>query len=148
MTDHATAGRHVDTTTAPPRPMRDPWDTVNDFPEHPRPAAATHPGPRPMLEDAFTYTSDRLDRLEHMLGSLNGTLMRAGTVLEPLLTGGTYRDPEADLEPKLDAPEPEDRRSTLAKRIARHGLRADNLADAVVLIERRLEAILDALEIG
>lgn len=117
-----------------PTAPSDPWDT--------RPADG-HPSP---VEDAFTFAIDRLDRLEHMLGSLNGTVMRAGTVLEPLLTAGSYAEPETD--PTRDAETtPEDRRSTLAKRITRLGLRADNLADATATIERRVEAILDAVEL-
>ena len=147
MTDH-TATRPADALTMPvedlpklatradrPAPPSDPWDT--------RP---TDGRPSP-VEDAFTYTTDRLDRLEHLLGSLNATVMRAGTVLEPLLTDGSYGEPEAD--PQLDTTEatPEDRRSTIAKRVARLGTRADNLADATATIERRVEAILDAVEL-
>lgn len=99
-----------------------------------------------VVEDAFAFVIDRLDRLEHMLGSLNGTVMRAGTVLEPLLTDGSYTEPSYD-PPTDTETTPEDRRSTLAKRITRLGLRADHLADATAIIERRVESILDAVEL-
>lgn len=136
----ATEGRRrLDTASIEARPAS---TFGNDFPEHaPQPATA----PRPMLEDSLGYTDDRLDRLEHLLGSLNATVMRAGSVLEPLLTDGSYIEPEAN--PATDV-EPDQRRSTIAKRVARIGHRADNLADATSYIERRVEAILDALEIG
>jgi hypothetical protein len=119
----------------------------NDFPEHAPQAMAP---PRPMLEDAFAYAADRLDRLEHLLGSLNGNVMRAGHHFEPLLTDSTYVDPDSfGVDPATThaTPTPEDRRSTIAKRVSALGDRADNLADAVSLIERRLEAILDASEL-
>ena len=115
----------------------DAWDTAT---------AAPTPG-RLMIEDAFGYTSDRLDRLEHLLGSLNGTVMRAGVQLEPLLTGSSYDEPDPDTEVIDPHGTPDDRRSTLARRITFLGVRADRLADATAHIERRVEAILDAMEV-
>ena len=128
-------------------------------------AAETRPtdGRPSPVEDAFTYTTDRLDRLEHVLGNLNGVVMRAGSVLEPLLTGGEIAEPETN--PRLDEDTtPEDRRSTrgphvdelaarwrqlldITKRVTRLGLRTDNLTDAAQTITHRLEAILDGLEL-
>lgn len=105
--------------------------------------------PRPKIDDALGYVVDRLDRLEHVLGDLNGVVMRAGAQLEPLLTGGTYADP--DDEPRAvdphDGPTPEDRRSTIARRIASTAERTDQLADVTARIRYRLEAILDAVEL-
>ena len=46
------------------------------------------------IEDAFGYAVDRLERLEHVLGNLNGVVMRAGVDLAPVLTGGEYPEPE------------------------------------------------------
>ena len=111
----------------------------NDFPEAGQP-------PRP-IEDAFAFTADRLDRLEHMLGSLNGTLMRAGNRLTPLLTDGTYGYPDAPGDTISADPTPEDRRSTIARRVSGLGERADRLADVVVRLERELESMLDNLEV-
>ncbi len=144
MTDH-TATRPADALTMPvedlpklatradrPAPPSDPWDT--------RP---TDGRPSP-VEDAFTYTTDRLDRLEHVLGNLNGVVMRAGSVLEPLLTGGEYAEP---LLTGGEYAEPEDRRSTITKRVTRLGLRTEKAAAAAQTITHRLEAILDGLEL-
>jgi hypothetical protein len=102
---------------------------------------------RPMLEDAFSHTDDRLDRLEHVLGELNGVIMRAGAQLEPILTGGRYADVDTYGADAPAAPTPEDTRSTIARRVAGHAQRADRLADATAAARIRLEAILDAVEL-
>lgn len=131
------------TATEPGRRRADtPSVFGNDFPEH-APKDPTAPSP---LEDAFAFTTDRLDRLEHMLGSLQATIQRAGTRLEPLLTDGSYGGPEADTT-ELATPSPEDRRSTITKRVTRIGQRVDESADFTARLERRLEALLDALEV-
>jgi len=111
----------------------------NDFPEAGQP-------PRP-IEDAFAFTADRLDRMEHMLGSMQGTIQRLGNRLTPVLTGGTYGRPEAPGDTISAEPTPEDRRSTIARRIAGAGQRADYLADLVVRLERDLEDLTDALKV-
>lgn len=97
------------------------------------------------IEDAFGYAGDRLDRLEHVLGDLNAVVMRAGSVLEPVLTDGTYGDLDVPVDP--GNPTPEDRRSTIARRISGNAARVDRLTDATVAIRIRLEAILDAVEL-
>lgn len=134
------------TTTTQPGRRRATGSAIfgDDFPEHAAPQLAeTAASP---IEDAFAFATDRLDRLEHLLGSLNATVMRAGSVLEPILTDGSYGEP--DTHPTSDdETTPEDRRSTLTKRITRLGLRADHLADAAAYIERRIEAMLDAAEL-
>lgn len=133
----ATAIERTTMTTSPA--TRDPWDTAPEQVDGPKPSA---------IEDAFAFTSDRLDRLEHMLSSLNATVMRAGSVLEPILTAGTYDDPNATVT-ATDPSEttPEDRRSLIARRVSGLGVRADRLATATSYIERTLEAILDATEV-
>ena len=97
------------------------------------------------IEDALGFIGDRLDRLEHLIDSLNGTVMRAGTVLEDVFTGGAYIEPVLNEESMGNTPE--DRRSTLARRITGNAVRIDRLGDGVSLIERRIEAILDAVEL-
>lgn len=108
-------------------------------------AARANLGEGPIPE-ALAYAVDRIDRLEHVLGDLNGVVMRAGTDLAPVLTGGTYTDTD-DAPPMGDEPTPEDRRSTIARRIGALGSRVDGLADATTAIRHRLEAILDAVEL-
>lgn len=71
--------------------------------------------------------------------------MRAGSVLEPVLTDGTYDELDQPVDP--GAPSPEDRRSTIARCISGNATRADRLADATVAIRIRLEAILDRVEL-
>lgn len=97
------------------------------------------------IEDALGYTGDRLDRLEHVLGELNAVVMAAGSKLEPILTDGTYADLDQPVDP--GSPSPEDRRSTIARRISGNATRVDRLTDATVAIRIRLEAILDAVEV-
>lgn len=128
------------TMTSSTTAERNPSPFGNDFPEHA--PTAVQPG---AIGDAFAFTSDRLDRLEHMLDSLNTTVMRAGSVLAPVLTDGTYDDTHA-LAPSIDCPPAEDRRSTIARRVSGIGERADRLASATIAIERTLESILDATE--
>lgn len=133
-------------------PLTDPFEELPAIPTttaitakagHDEPARpATTP-----IEDAFGYAVDRIDRLEHVLGNLNGVVMRAGVDLEAILTGGEYAEPETYPQPSEDATTPDDRRSTIAKRVTRLGNRADNLATATDYITRRLEAILDAVEL-
>lgn len=101
--------------------------------------------PRP-VEDAFAFTADRMDRLEHMLGSVQATIQRLGSRVEPFLTDGTYGYPDAPVDADVD-PTPEDRRSTIAKRVSGLGIRADRLADFTVRLEREVESILDAMEV-
>lgn len=104
---------------------------------------ATSGGP---IEEALRYTADRLDRLEHVLGDLNAVVMRAGSDLEPILTDGSYDYP-SEAAPTDRDPTPEDRRSTIARRIGHLGGRTDTLANAAADIRRRLEGILDAVEL-
>lgn len=99
------------------------------------------------IEDAFAFTADRLDRLEHVLGSLEQTAHRLGVRLEPVLTGGNYGRPDAPGDTELATPTPEDRRSTIARRISGHALRADRLADHATVIERLIEDLTDAIEV-
>lgn len=119
--------------------MSHPAPFGNDFIEAAQP-------PRP-VEDAFAFTNNRLDRLEHMLDSLQGTIQRLANRLTPVLTGGTYGRPEAPGDTINAETTPEDRRSTIARRIAGNGQRADYLADLVVRLERDLEDLTDALEV-
>lgn len=113
-------------------------------PEHaPQPAEPTRP-----VDDAFAFTTDRIDRAEHMAGNMQGTIQRLARRLEPLLTGGTYGYPDAPGDPMLDGGgTPEDRRSTIAKRITGAGDRVDQLADFLGRLDRELEGLLDAMEV-
>jgi hypothetical protein len=118
-----------------PAVQRDPWDTVPEV----------APSAKPMLNDALGYLEDRIDRIESALGEVNGVVMRAGQQLTPLLTGGEY--PEASRADTPPTPTPEDRRSTIAKRVSSHGDRVDRLADVTHTIADQLRAILDTLEV-
>lgn len=140
MTDHTTT---VDPLTAPLDALPASYGRQH---EHATALKAVDPGRPSPVEDAFAYAVDRIDRLEHVLGNLNGVVMRAGSDLEPLLTGGEYAEPPTDPQASEETTA-EDRRSTIAKRVTRLGLRADNLATATDYITRRLEAILDAVEL-
>lgn len=147
MTDTA-AGRHaLEGAAIASRPMRDPWQG-NDFPDHPRPTehaeAAAGPQPR-AVADALAFATDRLDRVDHMLGSLQGTIQRLGFQLEGLLTDGSYSPGQPPTVPT--DPTPEDRRSTIAKRVSELGRRADTHADWIATLERTVEALSDALEV-
>lgn len=139
MTSTSTEGRRRADVIEATRPA-DPWD-------HARPMDNPEPG-RPRIDDAISYLVDRLDRIEHVLGDLNGVVMRSGAQLEPILTGGTYADPDDEAR-AVDpgSPSPEDRRSTIARRVSAAAERADQLADVTVRVRLRLEAILDAVEL-
>lgn len=117
----------------------------HDFAEHPLPQNGAYP--KPMLNDALELVDDRLDRLEHVLGDLNGVVMRAGAQLSDLLTGGTYSDLDVPPHDPPTEATPEDTRSTIARKVAGKAQRTDRLTDAVVAIRIRLEAILDASEV-
>lgn len=140
MTSTSTEGRRRADVIEATRPA-DPWD-------HARPMDNPEPG-RPRIDDALGYAVDRLDRLEHVLGDLNGVVMRAGAQLEPILTAGTYADPDGEgtAAELASSPTPEDRRSTIARRIASTAERTDALTDAAIRIRHRLEAILEAVEL-
>lgn len=99
------------------------------------------------IADAILYTSDRLDRIEHVLGDLNGVVMRLGSDLGPVLTDGTYEGPMSN--PETTPADPAyDRRSTLAQNITRLGDRADRLATATAYVRDLVGAIAEALELG
>lgn len=122
-----------------PMPAPSPYDTIAGTPQPTRP-----PSP---IDDALAYAMDRLDRVEHVLGDLNGAVMRLGGDLEPILTDGSYGEPGVDPGVPQATTSAEDRRSTVARRI--HGLatRADQLADSAGYIRDRVAAIVDAIEV-
>lgn len=90
--------------------------------------------------------ADRLDRVEHVLGDLNGVVMRAGAQLAPILAGGGYSEPPSDLNPASGMMKGS-HRSEVAQRLLDLAARADQLADTVTQVRHRLEAVLDATEL-
>lgn len=129
------------TTTQENRPMTSNPITV---------AAAINgtPPATPPIEVAFADLSMAIERLENILGDLNSGVMRAGAELAPILTGGTYADPD-DAQVKLSEfdPTPEDRRSTIARRIDERAAEVNRLASASATIADRLRAILANVEL-
>lgn len=110
-------------------------------------AAATQEPSLGPIADAFRYATDRLDRVEHVLGDLNGVLERLRYDLRPVLTADGEAMHEPALPAGLDEPTPEDRRSTVARRIARLGIRADQLADVAGLLRDKVACIVEELEL-
>lgn len=101
--------------------------------------------PRP-IDDALGYSVDRLDRVDHMLGYLTDTITDLTNRLEAVLTDGTPAT-YPTMETLAGDPSPEDRRSTIARRIHALGDRADTVASRVADQRDRLVGILDALEV-
>lgn len=123
-------------------------DFGNDFPEYATPPLDERRLDTGPIAEALGYTSDRLDLIEHKLGDLNGLLMRLGHNLRPVLTGdgeGALSDPPRETSP--EDPEAIDRRSTIARRIAALGRRADDLGSIVSYIAAKVEQLDGALEL-
>lgn len=100
---------------------------------------------RETIPTAIEYAADRLDRIEHVLGDLNGVVMRAGSQLGPILSGGGYAEPPT--APADPSPGEDPTRSTIARQVTALGRHADDLADVVTAIRHRLEAVLDGVEL-
>lgn len=113
----------------------DPWD---------QPQAATQAtGP---IADAIRYGRDRLDRVEHVLGDLNGAIERLGYDLRPVLTGGG--PPELPGPGTLPRdPQEADRRSTVARQVTALGDRADELANIAGYLRDKVVALVEGLEL-
>lgn len=133
------------TTVEAIRP-RDPWDAARPvdptYPAEPTPDRDTGP-----IAEALGYAVDRLDLIEHKLGDLNGIIERLGYELRPVLTMDGDGIPEPMRETTPEDPSAVDRRSTVARRIAALGHRADDLASIVGYLRNKAAGIVDALEL-
>lgn len=98
------------------------------------------------INRAFTHAHDQVSHLEQALSVLNATVMRAGSILEPVLTGGEYEEPAGTPVDDENAARIDDR-STIARRVAAIADHNDRLAESVLYITRRLDAILAAVEL-
>lgn len=98
------------------------------------------------IERAFRGAAMALDGIEHQLGDLNGVLERLAYNLSPVLTDGTYSEPPTALLAD-DQPVPEDRRSTIARRLTALEDRANRLADIVTFLSGKLGAVDAAVEL-
>lgn len=128
----------------------------DDFPDVARPMTEPSPGySTPTLEarnagpiaEALGYAVDRLDLVDHKLGELNATIERLGYELRAVLADDGDRPEPAPPGPRAEDPEVMDRRSTVARRIAATGHRADDVAGRVDYLRFKLEGILGALEL-
>ena len=121
-------------------------DEDNGLIEKPATNAEPQPATGP-IADALAYARDRLDRIEHQLGDLNGVLEALGYELRPVLTMDGDGIPEpAGVDGRAEDPQV-DRRSTVARRIHSLGDRADYLADVVGYVRNKAVGIREALEL-
>lgn len=113
--------------------------------------AEAAPAPKPVAA-SLGYLRDRLDLVEHNLGTINAIVMRLGHNLGPVLTDGRWVDPDdrpvPAVDPKDDLVDPHvDDRSELAKGISDLANYANRLARMALTVGERVDAIDRALEV-
>lgn len=111
------------------------------------PATAPRIGAPPVIDDAIMFVDDRQNRLDHVLDELGAMVARLTDRLTPVLTDGQPATYPSTTELAARTPIPEDRRSTIARRIHDFGLTADRQADTITERIQQLGGILDALEV-
>lgn len=99
------------------------------------------------LQDAFAYAADRSDRMFHTIGALDHIIARLTDRLTPALTNGEPASTPTDPDPGTAHVLPEDRRSSLTRRVSSLAQTTDTHADMLSALIRRLDGILDALEV-